>query len=397
MSWLKLLTESTKSLEPPKRFFYWSGLSTIASIVKANVFLDKFSYTLYPNIYVVLVSAKSGLRKGIPISYARSILKTLDCTRVISGQNSMPDILHELGKQVTTKTGKVYNKAQVLLCAPEFDAFILEDSKALPTLTDLYDTHQHIEEGWNKGLKSGSEHLKEPCINLLAASNEELLSDMIHQRDIKGGFIARTFIIHESKRQDKVSLMWRPSGLISKQDLAEPLKRLVDLKGEFSIPDSVRVDYDNWYKAIDDESNDPTGTVERIGDAVLKVAMLISLSKNNDLIIDSASLSEAIRECESTLPGIRRVSLDGKFELSELLASTVKILLDSPNQEIDRPKLLLKLNCEPMHLNRVLDQLTESEVIFPFARREDSLGRPRGPFFYKLRPEIYEAYKRGGI
>lgn len=394
MSWLNYLVKSTENLEPPQRFFYWAGLSTIASIVKANVSLDRYSYVLYPNIYVILVSAKSGLRKGIPISYARGVLKVLDCTRVISGQNSFPDIIHELSRQKTTPNGKVHNEAQALLCAPEFDAFLLEDSKALPTLTDLYDTHQHIDEGWNKGLKSGTAFLNKPCINMLAASNEELLADVIHERDMKGGFLARTFIVHESKRNIKNSLMHRPVGIVPKSDLAEPLRRLIGLKGSFQITDSAKNFYDDWYNDIDDDSEDPTGTIERIGDSVLKIAMLISLSKSNDLKIDENILQAAIADCEGTIPGIKKVSasMNGKFEISKPLADAFALLMAAPDQELDRPKLLDKLGCEPLMLDRVIDTLQQREVIEIPKRKKDSMGRTVGPFVYKLKKKVYEEY-----
>jgi len=388
-SWLDLLTESTRELEPPERFWWWSGLSTIASIVKKGVYLDRFSYVLYPNVYVVLVSAQSGLRKGVPISWAKSVLEILDCTRTISGQYSFPEVIHELSQQVTTSTGKVYNEAQALLCAPELDSFLLGDDKSLPTLTDLYDTHAHKIE-WKKGLKSGKEILKKPCINILGASNEELFEDVVKTRDIKGGFLARTFIIHERKRRVNNSLMERPKDLLTLQDLADPLKRLIGLTGEFKIPTPVRRHYDKWYNDISDaQIEDNTGTMDRLGDSVLKVAMLVSLAKSNDLIIDIDSLREAIAKCEATMPGIRRVSMNGKSEISPIIAEVTKLLVDSPDRIVERSFLLRRIRCEPLQLDRAIDTLVQSDIL-------EEPGTMRHPITDKLvcrmTKEAYEKF-----
>lgn len=393
MSWLDLLTSSTSELEPPERFFYWSGLATIASIVKKNVFINRFSYILYPNIYVVLVSARSGLRKGIPIGYAKSILNILDCTRIISGQNSLPDVIKDLSTQYTTPTGKVFSDAQALLCAPEFDSFLLHDDYSLTTLTDLYDTHQH-DPDWRKGLKSGREVLKQPCINILAASNEVLFEDMVKMKDIEGGFLARTFIVHESKRRVHNSLMWEPKNLIPRHELAKPLERLVNLAGVFEIPDPVKHLYDEWYTEVSESTiEDRTGTLERIGDSVLKVAMLISLAKSNDLIISKETLEEAIKRCEESLMGTRKVSMgQGRSEISPIVSQVMKLLVDATDQEISRANLLKKLNCEPLQLDRVIDTLVQREVIKEPYRKAGPNGRPLKGIWYQMYKQIYEQY-----
>lgn len=391
-SWLDLLTSSTRNLEPPERFFYWAGLATIASIVRKNVFLSRFSYILYPNIYVILVSARSGLRKGIPISYAKNILQLLDCTRVISGQHSLPEVIDQLGKQYTTITGKVYSEAQCLLCAPEFDSFFVRADNTLTDLTDLYDTHAHEPE-WEKGLKSGRAVLKQPCLNLLAGSNETLLEDIIKAKDIMGGFLARTFIVHESKRRMNNSLMWEPEGLITKFNLAEPLKRLLNLVGVFEIPEDVRHLYDDWYMELSESGlEDRTGTLERIGDSILKVAMLISLAKSNDLIIHKDTLLESIKRCEESLMGTRKVSMgQGRSDISPIVSHVLKILLDSPNQEVERSRLLDKLRCEPMQLDRALDTLIQRELIEQY-RKMNTNGRPIKGIWYRMYKEVYEQY-----
>src|SRR5271165_7052097 len=111
MQWLDILLESTKEAEAPERYFWWSGLCAISAVVKKKVFLQRGAfYKLYPNIYVALVSSRSGLRKGIPIMIVKSLVTELDSVRVISGCNSIQGLIKELSMQQTFKTGAVVNE-----------------------------------------------------------------------------------------------------------------------------------------------------------------------------------------------------------------------------------------------------------------------------------------------
>src|SRR5882672_6583904 len=104
--WLDILLESTKESESPERYFWWAGLCAIASVVGKRIFIQRGAfYKLYPNIYVALVSARSGLRKGIPIMIIKNLVEELDKIRVISGCNSIQGLIKELSMQKTFKSG----------------------------------------------------------------------------------------------------------------------------------------------------------------------------------------------------------------------------------------------------------------------------------------------------
>jgi hypothetical protein len=47
---------------------------------------------------------------------------------------------------------------------------------------------------------------------------------------------------------------------------------------------------------------DTTGTMERLHDHILKTAMLISLSRKQDLVLEE-DISEAIKACSDFVPG----------------------------------------------------------------------------------------------
>ena len=135
MTWLETLLASTSEAEAPSRYFWWSGLCAISAVIRKRVFLQRGAfYKLYPNIYVALVSARSGLRKGIPIMIAKKLVSDLDSVRVISGCSSIQAMIKELSMQQTFKSGAVVNEAQGLMISDEFESF-LTDSRLNSLLT----------------------------------------------------------------------------------------------------------------------------------------------------------------------------------------------------------------------------------------------------------------------
>src|SRR5712671_4489052 len=100
MNWLESFVDSHSESEAPSKFFYWSGMTALAATVKNNIWLDRHTYILYPNIYTFLIAA-SGMKKGIPVLAARTMLNTVDNTKVISGRNSIQQVLNDLSKPYT--------------------------------------------------------------------------------------------------------------------------------------------------------------------------------------------------------------------------------------------------------------------------------------------------------
>jgi hypothetical protein len=391
-SWIDIVVASTKYSEAPERYFWWSALATLSGVMRKNIYLDRHFYKLYTNVYVILVSRKSGLRKGIPVSLASKLLQEVGNTRVVEGQNSIEGIIYELAQQKTLENGTVLSDAQAILVSGEFDTFLVDNPKALTILTALQNTHEHDHAGWTKSLKGGPpEKLKNPCISLLAASNEVLFEDIVKAKDVEGGFLARSFIVYESKRRRINSLIERPEGIVSLKDLASYLHDIKDIKGEFQWTVGSKRVYEAWYtKLCGIDYDDRTGTIERLGDQVLKVAMLISMASRADLKLEKDDLEEAIDRCEECVAGVRHITMgSGGSEVAIPTAKVLKLLLDMPEHQISRTKLLKKLwpDIDSLILDRVIETLMQGKVI-------DSLREPGVGILYTLQPSAIAQYKQ---
>lgn len=370
MNWLKSISEQHAELESPKSFWYWSAIAAISAVVKDQVWMDRQIYNLYPNIYVML-HAESGMKKGPPISMARQLVKPVNNTRIISGRSSIQGILKDLGTAYTQPGGKVQSKAVAFICSSELSSSIVEDKVATKILTDLYDRQYNVGE-WRSLLKMESFNLKDPTITMLTATNEAMSEDFFTRSAIKGGYFARTFIIYEKESPISNSLIYPLVNPPNYTNSADYLKKLAQLEGafapmaaakhseEFSFPkvkfgrtvwlNRVGLMYDDWYENFRDEIKsadlrDETGTMNRFGDSVLKVAMLLSLAEQPELVVTETAMENAIEECGKLLGNARKATIgkEGISTSTALKSIIINELLRREPHQISRTMLMKKI------------------------------------------------------
>jgi hypothetical protein len=369
MNFLTEIIKQHEELESPVSFWYWSAIAAISAVVKDQVWLDRQIYNLYPNIYVML-HADSGLKKGPPISMARQLVKPVNNTRIISGRSSIQGILKDLGTAFTQPGGKVISKSVAFICSSELSSSIVDDKVATKILTDLYDRQYNVGE-WRSLLKMESFELKDPTITMLTATNEAMSEDFFTRSAIQGGYFARTFIVYEKESKVSNSLIYPLSHPPNYVESANYLKQISKLSGQFHpiaqieqteeykyrkrkhgrdvYFNEVGIIYDDWYEnfkeVVKSSEKDETGTLNRFGDSVLKVAMLLSLAYHPELVLTPEAMTDAITESEKLLGNVRKTTL-GKHGISQsaLLKTTIIMeLLNRDNHQVTRLLLMKKM------------------------------------------------------
>lgn len=369
MAWLQEIVKQHEELESPVSFWYWSAIAALSAVLKDQVWLNRQIYNLYPNIYVML-HAESGLKKGPPISMAKQLVKPVNNTRIISGRSSIQGILKDLGTAFTQPGGKVVSKSVAFICSSELSSSIVEDGVATKILTDLYDRQYNVGE-WRSLLKMESFELKDPTITMLTATNEAMSEDFFTRSAIQGGYFARTFIVYEKESQVSNSLIYPLSHPPNYTSSADYLKVVAKLNGEFHpIAGADKTDefrykkrkhgrevwfnevgiiYDDWYEnfkeLVKTSERDETGTLNRFGDSVLKVAMLLSLAQHPQLILTKEAMSDAIVESEKLLGNVRKTTM-GRHGISQSAILKTTIILELLNREthqVTRTVLMKKM------------------------------------------------------
>lgn len=403
MSFIDLLMESTKEYEAPRRFYYWSALSAVSAVLKDRVWFDMAgNYKLYPNIYVLLY-AQSGARKGPPIALVEKVVKLVDNTRVINGRATIEAIIKELGTFRTREKKEPLKDSCGFVVASELSSSIVANPSAMDIMTNLYDRIYNTD-SWEYKLKVGeSVKLTKPTITWLSGTNEALFKEFLPEKNIHGGLIGRMYMIAETKPNRLNSLMYKPNIIPDAEKFAVELRKVIDLKGEFTFEDddSMRAQIDTWYNKfmgeVAPQLSDETGFVSRVGDFVIKNAMLIAAGRRSETVIRQCDLDESF---EITIPLIvptKRTSNSlKKNDATQVEKRNLVLgyLISRPDLRCGRREILKNLSMRIDHedLDKVIDLLLQMDAVV--------LSNGGGQTFYQLninKPEIakwLEQYRR---
>lgn len=394
MTWLHEVMDQTKEAETPRSFIYWGALSALSAVIGRNVYLDKHLYKLYPNIYVMLV-AKSGSRKSFPTWLAKSLVERVGNTRIISGRNTIESVVTALATSCTVEGGGknsqsgLIKEARAFLISGEFSNLLQENDAATTILTDLYDTHAN--DTWENRTKTGgTEVLTKPYLTLLGASNPTLLKQALPDFAYQGGFIGRTIMVQEDKRALKNSLIKAPVVTLDIDYLAEYLIGVSKLTGPFLwSPDGADF-FEEWYQRYaPEESDDTTGTADRLHDQVLKVAMLISLAQSPELVLQKADIETALQHCLHYSEGVDKLSsASGSSDIGQPMALITQelVLREKSDFSASRVDLLRKFRgqIDKFILDKVVENMLEMQLLETF--------KTDGKVMYRLAQVVVDRY-----
>jgi hypothetical protein len=330
-NWLAAYQEYSKESESPDSYHVWSALSVIASAVRRNVYLDQGIFRLYPNIFVILVGPPGKVSKTTSIRLGRKILFGLEDIVFGPDSISMEDLVQWLAK-----AGKVDGEQSALTLHSGELSSLLEISglKMIQFLTDIYDN----DDSWKRSTKhQGRDEIKNPVVNILAATTPSYIAEGLPADVVGHGFTSRVIFVYEEEPRFLNPRPKEPDQNL-KRLMIEDLKTISELKGTFSITDEAEELYDTYYRQI--YANPPKdyrieGYYWRKAKVhLLKIAMLISLSENDDLVIRASDLEAAwqlLDDLEDTMH--KTFSAVGKYDYASDLERIYAQILDLGGME----------------------------------------------------------------
>lgn len=369
MSWIDDFMDEVSEAEAPDSYFYWSALSVLSAIVGRRIYVRKRRlFKVYPNLFVFLISQKSGLGKGFPVSVAENLVMKLGYSRVINGQASIEGIIKELSQVYTTEKGRIISTAEAFIVSGEFGALFLDNPKLFTNLTDLYDSNYH--DDWAKTLSTQEKlKLKDLCLTGLFAANQVHFDEALPIHAKKGGFLGRVITVYESKRS-KLNPSIRDNGNaadINWDRLLKPLVAMTQLQGEMTIEPEALDFYEKWYGMFYGRDNeDDTGSAERVRDNVLKVGMLLSIAERGDLLFTKGHMEEAVIKCTQSLTSTRTMLLgEGKAEKQRESKIILGLLINAKENTLTRREMLVKGygDFDVNDLDRVMDSFIQSGLV----------------------------------
>lgn len=312
--WLREYLRYSEGQEAPEVFHLWVGLSVLSAAMGRQVVLDRGFYQLYPNLYVILVAGSAVCRKSVAIAMGKRFMNSLDRgIHTISDKVTPEKLLVDLaenGEEVRSD-GSISVSAQGAIVADELSVFLSQQSVnagMIPLLTKLYDCQEFPFRYGTKG--QGTLEVKDPCVTILAGSNPRFLKLAIPPDHVGGGFLSRTVFVYHNKPKKPI-----PWPKLSEDErmmsyrLISDLNHISKLEGEFKPSREAFDWYGDWYaEEIDRISgyDELDGEIlARSPDVLLKVAMLLSLSESDDLVIQLDHMQAAhaiIRDAQEHYP-----------------------------------------------------------------------------------------------
>lgn len=404
-SWIHdLIDEVLPDVETPYSYLYWSLMTCISAAAANNYFISSFkgNYLYYPNIYVILFG-ESGIGKGFGITLAKKMLMQADITRVIAGRSSIQAIVKELATTKSAAGKALITDSRGIIINGELSTAVISDADSLTILTDLFDRNDNPT--WTNMLKGdGHEKLKDPYVTCLFGSSPSHFYEKIPQANIEGGYIGRNLIIYEEHRSKDIDPL--SDGLDELEadkfmNILAPkyVPRLIEIskaeKTRVFPVESARKLYNSWrkeWRASQSKYNDKTGFINRVPDHVLKIAMCLTLSRNEELISEE-SMKEAIDSIVNLVYSTQRTAEGtGIDETAKQTKKVIDILLSSKDNQLSRREMLIAGygNFDGITLDRIIDTLLDMKWL---VRERIGVGS-NSDWLLKLAGEPLRSYQK---
>lgn len=361
-----------ENTEVPQRFALWCGLGTLLSSLGRNVWIDQGIYSIYPNLYLVLVAA-SGQKKSTAIGVASRLLRKAGVVNIVS-QKATPEALISSIKEakiVVDDGGVAISEVARggVLVADELATFLDKSSLERgmgPLLTKLYDCtpFEYVT------MKRGEEKIEEGFFSIIGGTTVELLRNTFPKDAIGGGLTSRMIFVYEDEIPPPVPWVnYTDQHRAVEQELVDYLKQLHRLRGRVELSKEARecfeVKYRERYARGGFRSNPLLQSYEnRRHMHLLKIAMGFMLAGGPRLEMtrdDIERASIALGDAEIKLPQV--LSLIVASEIGALASSVLNFIMTK--REVTRVELVRKFSTQvdSRELGRVLDTLVAANQV----------------------------------
>jgi len=427
-----VVEEGNEETKSPLILRRWSAFSAVCGALGRRCWLETSAFTVYPNMYIFLVTPP-GRGKGeaiaLPVSIAYTSISTPvqfpddhndartewkdlrmpypnymwkdggTVQRLIEAMSTHNRVDEDLSKGLD----KNHYDSSATAVVEEFGVFFKEGDRAVAaTLAQMWDA----KEDFNDSLigtpgKKRDRNVKGPCLNLLAGATPYILINNLPPESQEQGFLRRVVIVYYNGPGIITSARKNPykSGLVSyiKKDLAT----IAQMKGEFTWEGSEDAPFfqllDEW-QMNKCYPTPPEPLFEGYNGSrwaiIVKMGMAFSASRNNDLIITSDDMLNAIEmlfEAEKYMePILKRFSLSKSGKTSMSIVDMVKSYYrdNGHGMPLQKFKELLVGHVDSIYLiDTMIKELSEAHLIkitqnkvFPFDKKakETKVGQETG-------------------
>lgn len=370
--WLKAYLTYCDNTEPATQLHIFTALSTLSAAVQRKVWLPWGHHDLYPNLYVCLVAPPGG-RKGTAMKIGKRMLDKIgipmaaDCiTRealIQELQSAMVIEKDDQGNIIETKS-----HASLSVFSEEFAVFIGDSNPNMViTLTDLFDCPST----WKYATKNkGRNDLTNVYVNLIGAITPSLLQSKLTSDAVGGGLISRIIFVCAKGKRKPIALPFLTREEITLgETLIEDLDHINKLEGPFRMSKEAYQQYATWYvdpnftRAV--PSDKFVGYNERRSIHLRKIAMLLSISNSDDLIIRTSHLIRAmsiLEAAEAMMPmAFHGIGKANNSDVTADIANYIKLKGTVTGTELTS-RFIRDVN-NTQELNGIIDLLNQAGLV----------------------------------
>lgn len=318
----------------PRAFHMWSAISIIAAALERKVNLPwGKAKPFFPNMFILLVAhpgagkssasdrAVSLLRevseRGGHINFMPQQLSQAIFIKLMQEGKAMP-VLPGSTRIVTHSSGYYYASEASNGLFNLFGDFIA-------SITEFYDCPEHFK---RMTVNGGKFELSNVCFNLLAATTHDYLTNLVNEKNIRGGFASRLIYVVNNEKKIRAGKFQDGGATDTVESLANRVKLVNDLcqinaiTGKFTADAEYAASYELWYPVSEanrfsQKSENMQSLLVRRPTIINKLAMIFSVAESDDLVLCKRHWDRAeatMYAVEQGLPELLREAKAGNVE-----------------------------------------------------------------------------------
>ena len=367
-NWLEQYLIYTSGNEVPQLYNKWTGLGVIAACLKQNVSLDMGTFDLYPNMFTIIVDEASAGKShaierfglGLLIRAdekdasgnklyiynqritAAAMIKSMSQLYKDKGEHCVTVVAEELGF-FTDMSGDNMNISNVLI--KTFDNTVLSSETIARNL----------------------DYIPNAQLNIIGGTTPGSLRASVGKKFIESGALSRMIFIHSEELGSPMPFPIPPKdNAMRKEYLADDLNEFKQLRGKFKWEADSRSYYEKWYCSTWEnfEERKDKLLVKRMASKMLKIAMILSVARKHNLVIELADIIDAIKIRNEVLNNY--LYIDNKLTTSEYGEKVQSILeMIKANKKMVHSDLLRKVHyfMGASEFANAINTLVEAELI----------------------------------
>ncbi len=333
--WLKSFVEFGSYGEAPLKMIFWTGVSAIAGALRRRVWIDQRFFTWVPNFYIILVAPPGVVSKSTTANIGMNLLRQIPDIRfgpdVVTWQ-SLVTSFAESAESFQLPSGDWETMSSLTISSDELGTFLNpNDREMIDVLVSLWDGKKGT---FRKQTKmSGNDTIQNPWINIIGCTTPSWIAENVPEYMIGGGFVSRCVFIYTDKKRQFVPYVDEavPAEFGDlRSSLVHDLEEMSTLCGEFQISEPAREWGRTWYTDHWQKGREGLDTeqfanyLSRKQTHLHKLAMILSASQGNTLLIEPHHLQHAEAMLSSIEPDMHKVF--ARIGKSEVTKATAEIL-----------------------------------------------------------------------